>query len=295
MPSSRWATGSPSATASSRSTVASTAIFVGFHGHLEALIPLFAVGVFVAVTLSQTGMVAHWLRARSHSWRRSLAVNALGAVLTASVVLVAAVSKFAEGAWVVVIGIPVLVWLSLRVRARYRAVHEALAVQPLPDVDPDTNLGGAPHDPAAGTGDRRHESPEQIRHLLLVAVERLDRANLRALAYAASLGQPLLAVHLSPDEEQARRFRREWRTWDVPLRHELVLSPYRAIVAPLAHYVEALQAQRPDVTTTVILAELVFERPSQRLLQSQVAPRLRFALRSEPNVVVATVPFHVRA
>jgi hypothetical protein len=208
------------------------------------------------------------------------------------------VTKFTDGAWVVVVGIPVLVWLCLRVRAHYRAVHDALAVQALPDTVRQTDgaaaaaLGG--YAPAPTRGERQ-ESPEHIQHLMLVAVERLDLANLRALAYAASLEQPLLAVHLSPNEEEAERFRHEWDTWGVPLRLEVVVSPYRALVAPLAHYVEALQTQRPELTTTVILAELVVNRPWHRLLHSQVAPRLRLALRTRPNVVITTIPFHLPA
>jgi hypothetical protein len=130
---------------------------------------------------------------------------------------------------------------------------------------------------------------------MLVAVERLDLPNLRALAYAASLEQPLLALHLSPSEEEAERFRKEWDTWAVPLRLEIVVSPYRALVAPLAHYVEALQAQRPELTLTVVLAELVVNRPWHRLLHSQVAPRLRLALRTRPNIVITTIPFHLPA
>jgi hypothetical protein len=102
-------------------------------------------------------------------------------------------------------------------------------------------------------------------------------------------------VHLSPDDEEAQRFHREWQTWGVPLRLEIVVSPYRALVAPLAHYVDVLLAQRPELTTTVILAQIVAVHPWQRLLQSQVGPRLRLALRAQPNVVITTVPFHLRA
>jgi hypothetical protein len=263
-------------------TAASTAIFVGFGGNLEALIPLFAVGVFLAVTLSQAGMVVHWRRDRGPHWRRSLAVNGFGALLTGIVVVVAAVTKFTSGAWVVVVGIPVLVWLCLRVRDHYRSVYELLAVQPLPDAE----------QASASTLGERQESPEQMRHLLLVPVERLDLANLRSLVYAASLERPLLAVHLSPDEREADRFRQEWQALAVPLRLELVVSPYRALVAPLAHYVEVLHAQRPELTITVILAEVVLPRPWHRLLHSRVAPRLRRALRAQPNIVITTIPFH---
>jgi amino acid transporter len=262
-------------------TLAAAALFVGFRGKTNALIPLFAVGVFLAVTLSQAGMVVHWRRTRGRHWRKGLAVNAVGGVLTATVVVVASVTKFTAGAWVVVIGIPLLVWLCLRVRAYYDAIEAALAPQPLPGGD----TGLVPTE--------SQESPEQIQHLMLVAVERLDLANLRALAYAASLERPLLAVHLSPDDDEAERFRREWEVWAVPLRLEIVVSPYRALVAPLAHYIEVLQQQRPDLMTTVILAELVAKRPWVHLLRSRVAPRLRLALRTQPNVVITTVPFHL--
>jgi amino acid transporter len=276
--------------------VAAAAIFAAFHGNTRALIPLYAVGVFLAVTLSQAGMVVRWWRKREGHWRRSIALNGLGGVLSAIVLVVAAVTKFTEGAWVVVIGIPLLVWLCLRVRAHYSRVRKAITLRPPPEAShngsgPD---GRSARAAATPTAVERQESPDQVKHLLVVAVERLDLANLRALAYAASLEQPLLAVHIAPDDEEAERFREEWETWAVPLPHELVLSPYRALVAPLAHYVEALHAQRPEVTTTVILAELVVRHPWQRLLQSHVAPRLRLSLRPQPGIVITTVPFHLR-
>jgi amino acid transporter len=282
-------------------SIAAAALFAGFGGQLEALIPLFAVGVFVAVTLSQAGMVVRWWRTREGHWRRGLAVNGFGALLTAIVVVVAAVTKLTEGAWVVVVGIPLLVWLCLRVRGHYRTVEEALRPRPLRESVPAADGGGPAGDgqlvtaPAAAPqeGAERQESPEQIQHLLLVPVERLDLANLRALAYAASLGQPLLAVHLSPADDEAERFRHEWETWGVALRLEIVVSPHRALVAPLVRYVELLRSQRPELTMTVIVAELVVRRRWQRLLHSHVAARLRAALRGESNVVITAVPFHV--
>jgi hypothetical protein len=255
------------------------------------------------VTLSQAGMVVRWWRTRAAHWRRGLAINGFGALLTAIVVLVAAVTKLTEGAWVVVVGIPLLVWLCLRVRGHYRTVDEALRLQPLPvpasAADGSGPAGGGQPLPAPAAapqdGPERQESPEQIQHLLLVPVERLDLANLRALAYAASFGLPLLAVHLSPADDEAERFRHEWESWGVALRLEIVVSPHRALVAPLVRYVELLRAQRPELTTTVILSELVVRRPWQRLLHSHLAARLRAALRSEPNVVITAVPFHLPA
>jgi hypothetical protein len=152
--------------------------------------------VFVAVTLSQAGRSCAG-GAPASPIGAAASWSTASALLTAIVVLVAAVTKLTEGAWVVVVGIPVLVWLCLRVRGHYRAVDEALRLQPLPAAASPADGGGPPRDgdrlaaPAAQQQDRteRQESPEQIQHLLLVPVERLDLANLRALAYAGSFGQ----------------------------------------------------------------------------------------------------------
>jgi amino acid transporter len=257
-------------------------ILIAFHGSTEALIPLYAVGVFLAFTLSQTGMVVHWWRHRDDHWLRSMVVNATGALLCALVLLTAAVTKLAEGAWVVVIALPLLIWLALCIRAHYDTVRTAVALRP-----PGTDEGEAPASAEAA------ESPEQVRHLMVAPVARLDRASLRALAYAASLRQPVLAVHLSPDEEEGQRFREQWDAWGDHVALEVVISPYRATVPPLVHYIAALHAQRPELTLTVVLPELVVTRRWQRLLHSRVALRLRQALEPQWGTVITTVPFHI--
>ncbi len=124
-------------------------------------------------------------------------------------------------------------------------------------------------------------------------VASLDLASMRALAYAASLQQPVLALHVSPTEEEAERFRDYWRTWGDHLPLEVVVSPYRAIVAPMVNYIESLHRLRPDLTLTVILPEIVVRHWWQRILHNRTAPRLRRALRPLPKIVVTTVPFHL--
>ncbi len=116
---------------------------------------------------------------------------------------------------------------------------------------------------------------------------------MRALAYAASLQQPVLAIHVSPTDEEAERFRTYWRVWGDRLPLEVVVSPYRATVAPLINKIEALHASRPELTLTVILPEIVVRRVWQRVLHNRTAPRLRRALRPLQKVVVTTVPFHL--
>jgi amino acid transporter len=279
--------------------VAAGALFAGFGGRTEALIPLYAVGVFVAFTLSQAGMVVHWWRRREQHWRKSMVLNAIGAALSAVVFVIAAVTKFSHGAWVALLLIAILVLITWRIRRHYDSVRHAVALYPLER--------SAPHDPIVPAGLRaasggssytghqaeEDESPDQLQHLAIVPIVRLDLAGLRALAYAASLGQPVLAVHLSPDEDEAARFRSYWAAWGDHLPLEVVDSPYRALVAPLACYIDALHTQRSELTLTVILPELIVKHRWHRPLHNGTARRLRRALRRQPGVVITTAPLHL--
>jgi hypothetical protein len=132
-----------------------------------------------------------------------------------------------------------------------------------------------------------------MRHLIVVPVSRLHLASLRALAYAASFATPAFAVHIAPSEEDAEEFRERWAAWGNHIRLETIVSPYRAIVPPLTHYLAALHNQRPDLTITVVLYELVPARRWEQLLHSRVAVRLRRALRPLPDLVITSVPFHL--
>ncbi len=280
---------------------AAAAILAAFDGSVTSLIPLFAVGVFLAFTLSQTGMVVRWLRTREEGWRRSMCFNALGAFLSAVVLAITSFTKFLEGAWLVVVLIPALVVLFLRIRAHYLAVGRAVALQPIPArarakliAPPSRSLPRDRAHSAVRSGQHEHEeAPDQVLNLTVVPVIAMDLASLRALAYAASLGQPVLALHLSADEEEARRFRSYWQVWGDHVPLEIVLSPYRALVAPLARYLRLLHGEAPDFTVTVVLPELVVRRAWHRPLHNGVAPRLRRALRQLPGMVVTTVPFHL--
>jgi amino acid transporter len=280
---------------------AAAAILAAFDGSVTSLIPLFAVGVFLAFTLSQTGMVVRWLRTREEGWQRSICFNALGAFLSAIVLLITSFTKFLEGAWLVVILIPMLVVLFLRIRAHYLAVGRAVALQPIPAsarakliAPPSSSLPSDRAHSAVRSGlHEREEAPDQVLNLTVVPVIAMDLASLRALAYAASLGQPVLAIHISTDPEEARRFRSYWQVWGDHVPLEIVFSPYRALVAPLARYLRLLHDQAPDFTITVVLPELVVRRAWHRLLHNGIAPRLRRALRQLPGIVVTTVPFHL--
>lgn len=280
-------------------SVVATAIFVAFGGRTAPLIPLYAVGVFLAFTLSQTGMVVHWWRLRDPKWMRSLAFNATGALLSAVVFITAGITKFTAGAWVSLVAVGLFIMAATSIRRHYEAVAKAIALHPHAiEVPRHTFAPGPRADVAmpasdANERDESEETPEEVRHLVIVPVASLDLASMRALAYAASLQQPVLALHVSPAEEEAERFREYWRTWGEHLPLEVVVSPYRAIVAPMVNYIESLHRLGPDLTLTVILPEIVVRHWWQRFLHNNTAPRLRRELRPLPKIVVTTVPFHL--
>ncbi|MFD7592039.1 APC family permease [Kitasatospora sp. NPDC059812] len=290
-------------------SVAAAAIYAAFDGMTAPLIPLYAVGVFLAFTLSQTGMVVHWWRLRDRHWRKSLIFNAVGALLSAIVLVTAAITKFTSGAWFAALVVGLFILVATRIRHHYEQVAAALALHPHAVEVPGRALtrprprDGAPPAPSAeakAEGEREAESeaeseetPEEIHPLLIVPIAALDLAGMRALAYAASLRQPVLALHISASEEEARRFRAYWNLWGDHLPLKILLSPYRTIVAPLVNYIESLHDQRPDLTLTVVLPEIVVRHRRHRLLHNRLAPRLRRALRPLPKIVVTTVPFHV--
>jgi amino acid transporter len=282
-------------------------IYVAFGGKTGPLIPLYAIGVFLAFTMSQTGMVVHWWRLRDAHWRRSLAFNATGGCLSAIVFVTAGITKFTAGAWVSLLAVGLVILTAQRIRRHYELVAQAIALHPhtievperpiVPSAAAATAAADAKQPDAARQArvqeDETEETPDEVHHLILVAVASLDLPSIRALAYAASMQQPVLALHVSPSEEEAERFLDYWRTWGDHLPLEVVVSPYRAIVAPMTNYIASLHDQRPDLTLTVILPEIIVCHWWHRLLHNRTASRLRHALRPLPKIVVTTVPFHL--
>jgi len=276
-------------------TVPAAIVYAAFNGQTGPLIPLYAVGVFVAFTLAQSGMVAHWSRHREPGWRRALGINLLGAVLSGAVAIIAAVTKFAEGAWLVIVLMPVIVLACLRIHRAYERAH--LQLVPRGDETMVAAPASAPPAPPTGNGRRpapeEQDAPSQIVHLVVVPVAILNLAALRALAYAASLQVPALAVHISPSEDEGERFERYWKTWGAHLPLEVIVSPYRAIVAPFANYIEALHDQRPDLTLTIIVPEIVPAHRWESILHGHMAGTLRRLLVHREGIVVTSVPFHL--
>lgn len=230
-------------------------------------------------------------------------LNGTGATLSAIVLVIATVTKFTQGAWAAVAVVVLFVLAALRIRHHYDIVRTATVLRPqateIPSHVVNPRSGGrdasstTTDDADSRTDEEAEETPVEIRHLVIAPVAVLDRPAMRALAYAASLQQPVIALHVSPSEAEAERFRSYWHVWGDHLPLEVVISPYRVVVGPIVNYLASLHQQRPDLTLTVILPEIVVRRRTHSFLHNHTAPRLRRALRPLAKIVVTMVPFHV--
>jgi len=248
-------------------------LIVAFSGSVTNLIPLYTVGVFVAFTLSQSGMVRHhWkLREEESGWRWRAAINGLGAVTTGIVAIEVAVSKFALGAWMVLVIVPILIGIMWATHKHYQRLE----------------------------GARRAETPlapEEVIIRAVVPVAELGVPARQALAYAraaASDDSHVVAVHVTDDVATAENLRRQWQEWEPGVEMVIIESPYRSLTGPLLAYVDALKESNPHDTITVVLPEYVPSKWWEHLLHNQTALRLKAALLFHPGVVVTNVPYHM--
>jgi amino acid transporter len=256
--------------------VLATVLLVGFEGNTTQLINLYAVGVFLSFTLSQGGMVLHWWRLRKEQkkWLRSLILNGLGALTTLIVSLVIATTKFLEGAWIVVILIPLLVLMFMAISRHYQRVErERISDIPI--------------------------HPQDIHHRLIVPIAGLDRAAIQSLAYARSITKHVIAVHVAIDLDDANKVREAWERWQKHLAEEeettliIIESPYRSLSRPLLAYIDTVHELFPGDTVTVILPEFVVAHWWEHILHNQTAFRLKTALFFRPGIVVTSVPQHL--
>src|SRR5919199_522670 len=253
--------------------VASSIVLWSFGGSITRLIPLYAFGVFSAFTLSQAGMVMRWWRRRETGWQRSIVFNGIGALATFLVLLVVATTKFADGAWMVVVLLPIEVLLFRGIHAHYTQAADELAAET--PIDPD-----------------------EISHQVIVPISSLNQVALQTLAYARSIARGpndvVSAVHITDDPDAAEKLREQWEEWQCGVQLTIIESPYRSLVGPLLAYIDAMHAQHPAKTLTVVLPEMVPAHWWEQVLHNQTALRLKAALLFRPGVVVANVPYHLR-
>lgn len=267
---------------------AASVLIIVFGAQTTALIPLYAIGVYLSFTLSQTGMAIRWIRSsrlkpgetvQRHGmplrydpkWSFKMIVNGLGALATAIVALVFSITKFHEGAWIVLFLIPAFVYIFFRIHRHYRTVAARLTLE---------NYGEPP--------------PFTGRHRIIVPVSNMHQGVLAALRYARKLSDDITAVHVAMDSADTEKLQVKWDRWGQGTRLVIVDSPYRLFLEPLLDYLEEVIATRqPNETITIVVPQFVPAKRVFNALHFQTAELLRKQLLTQPGVVVTDVPYQI--
>ncbi|WP_378956052.1 APC family permease [Pelosinus sp. sgz500959] len=258
------------------STIAGLLIFI-YQGDTEHLISLYAIGVFLSFTIAQTGMVVHWRRERTPGWGARAAVNAVGATVTGIVVLIIGITKFSHGAWAVIIFIPFMIFIFKKIRSHYNDMSEQLHL-PVEDFDPTTatNL-------------------KIGRNVVIVPIATPTNIVAQTLKYAKTISKDVVALHIATDEASALRVEEKWHNWNPGVELVTMYSPYRLVIQPLLNYISQLERQRkPEDFITILIPEFQTKKWWHRLLHNQTGWVLRTLLILRENVIVTTVPFHLK-
>ena len=245
------------------------ALIVIFQGDTHALLPLYAIGVFMSFTLSQSGMVRRWLRLKEKGWRWRVWVNGVGAVVTAIVLLTLAATKFAEGAWIVLVIIPILVAIFISMHRHYDEVATELSLE---------GLGGLP----------------DFKHTVLVLIGDVHRGVVRAVQYAKTLAGPevaVRAVYVEINPANTHRVEEKWAKCGFGVPLVVLSSPYRSLLRPLLEYIDQIQSRGADQMVTIVLPEFLPRKWWQHVLHNQTALLVKGALLFRRNIVVADVPY----
>jgi amino acid transporter len=268
------------------SVIASILIII-FKASVSLLIPLYAIGVFLSFTLSQTGMARRWWKIGhlkdgeeivepgsilryDKSWRIKMFINGFGAVCTAIVMMIFAVTKFTEGAWIVLIIIPALVKIFFTIHHHYKDLASHLTLD---------KFSGLP--------------ARQTRHRVIMPVSGIHQGTMEGLRYAKLLSDDVTAVHISIDPEETEKVQKKWKTWGEGTRLVILDSPYRLFIEPLLEYIEdILNRRQPNETITIVVPQFIPSKRWHNALHMRTADFLRQELLSRPGVVVTDVPYH---
>jgi len=262
-------------------------LIVAFNASVTALIPLYAIGVFLSFTLSQAGMARRWWKSghvrpgqevrergsilrHEASWQVKMVINGFGAVCTLVVMLVFAGTKFVDGAWIVLLLIPSLVAMFSYIHRHYRNLAAQLSLEEY----------GPP--------------PRVTRQRVIMPISGVHQGTLAALRYARSLSDDVTAVHVAIDPAETEKIRDKWESWGEGVRLVILDSPYRLLLEPLLQYIEEINAQRQlNETLTIVVPQFVPRHWWDNLLHAQTAAMLRLALLFRPGVVITDVPYQV--
>jgi amino acid transporter len=245
-----------------------TLLLVAVNARTDRLIPLFTIGVFVGFTISQIGLVRHWRRTRLPRWRTRAVLNGLGAAITAVAVVVFVASKFLEGAWLVVITIPLLMLAFSRIEGYYARVARQL------------RIGKTPPQP--------HRRPSVV----VLPIATVTLMTERAVSAALSLGETVVAVAVAGDEQECEQIKHEWSDWHCSVPIEVLIDPHRSLIRTVLHYIESIEGE--DALITVLIPEIIPSKRRQEILHNQRGRLLESVLKARTDVVIATLPFRIK-
>jgi amino acid transporter len=243
-------------------------LIVAFRGDTQSLLPLYMIGVFVSFTLSQAGMVIHWRKTREAGWKTSAFINGFGALVTGIVLIIVAVTKTLEGAWIVLLLIPLIVMLFKATHRHYQHVASELTL-------------------------KGYQPQARLHNTVLIPIGGLQRAVVEALRYAETLSDDVRAIYVDVNSAQTEQLRRDWAAWGGRVQLVVLPSPFRSLMEPLLEYIEQAADEKANDYVTVILPEFVPARWWQHLLHNQTSLLIKGALLFRPNIVVTSVPFHL--
>ncbi len=254
--------------------VCAAILVVIFRGEVNAIIPLYAVGVFTSFTLSQAGMVRRWFNERTSGWQASALMNGLGTIATLVVLGVIVTTKFLGGAWLVVVAIPMVVSLFLAINRHYKYVAERLSIQGIPP------RSYVPRPKA-----------DVVTHPAVVIVGQLNRGTVEALDYARTIADEIVAVHIDIGSTDREKLQQRWRQLEADIPLEIIESPYRSVVTPIVEFVSQYEARNPGVLSTIIIPTFVTRNWWESFLHNQTTFFLKRALRAKKSRVVTTVRY----
>ena len=252
-------------------SLAAIFLIIAFHGETHHLIPLYAIGVFLSFTLSQSGMVLHHLRLREPHWIKSLFFNALGAVTTLVVLLVITYNRFAHGAWIVIVLIPLLVMMFSRIHRHYIAVGKELSAL-------DTT---------------KPASLRKVQHTVIIPISGIHAGVLDALRYAISISEDVRACYVEITPAATDRMKSQWSVWAPGIPFVVLESPFRAIVQPLLEYIDDVEEITHGDMVTIVIPEFVTVKWYHQFLHNQTAFLIKTALMFRRGKVVTSVRYHL--
>lgn len=249
----------------------SAILIVLFEGDTHSLIPLYAVGVFTAFTLSQAGMVRHWVKDKGKGWFKNAIINGLGSVVTGVVLVTIAVEKFSDGAWIVLIAIPALILLTQKIHKHYLSVAEQLSLK------------------------RCLTNVERFKHnSVIIPISGVQQAVIRAVKYAKTISDDVTAIYVCIDEMETARIKQEWGRHYIGVRLIILESPYRSITQPLIDYIDEVRNTYQNGVITVVLPEFVPSKWWHHLLHNQTSLFIKGVLLFKKGVACTSVPFHLK-